>query len=313
MSNTMCRSNSPVILVTGKDGQAGRALSFALAPLGKVITVGRREVDLSDISSIRILLKRIRPTIIVNAAAYTQVDLAEQEQKIAFAINYTAPAIMAEYAAKHQVLLIHYSTDFVFNGYSTQPYTEQDDTDPINLYGQSKLAGEKAVQQNCFRHLIFRTSWLYSQNGQNFISVILNQVPNRKTIKVIDDQIGTPTSTVLLANVTTKIISQFYHYDSSLSFPFGIYHLSAVGQISRYKYAKKILDYAKRSGYSFLGNYPNIIPVSSENYPTLALRPRYSVLDNKLIQHTFDIDLPKWENDVRITVTQIVGNQPMHI
>jgi len=232
------------ILLLGKNGQIGWELRRTLAPLGELIALGRKELDLTFDKEIRRTVREIRPNLIVNAAAYTAVDKAEEEPGIAAVVNSIAPGILAEEAKRLNAGIVHYSTDYVFDGTKTEPYTEEDKPNPINMYGKTKLEGEKAVQAAGVPYLIFRTSWVYGLRGKNFFLAILRLAREKEELQVVDDQIGAPTWCRMIAEATAQVLAQIYSPLTSYSFTevSGIYHLTAGGQTSWYGFASAILD-----------------------------------------------------------------------
>ena len=230
----MTRVLWPRILLTGKNGQVGWELQRTLAPLGEVVVLDRRQLDLSDPDQIRERVREISPDLIVNAAAYTAVDRAEAEPEPAMAVNGTAPGLLAEEAKRIGAAIIHYSTDYVFDGAKTTPYTEEDAPNPLNVYGRTKLAGEQAVQAAGVPHLILRTSWVYGMRGKNFLLTILRLAREREELKIVDDQIGAPTWSRTIAEATAQILTSGAWPVSGAS---GIYHLTASGSTSWYGFA----------------------------------------------------------------------------
>jgi len=271
------------ILITGKQGQVGWELQRTLASLGTIFAYDRSNLDLQNPIQICKTIREIQPHIIVNAAAYTAVDKAETDPEMANAVNATAPGILAEEAKKCGAILVHYSTDYVFDGTSPQPYTEADKTNPLNVYGKTKLEGEKAIQQISGKHLIFRTSWVYGARGKNFLLTMLKLGKERELLKIVNDQAGAPTWSRMIAEVTANIL-----IDPKDSW--GIYHLTSSGQTTWFEFAKKI--FAK----SQMG--VTIQPISTSEYPLPAIRPKYSVLSNEKLKKTFQICLPDWEESL---------------
>jgi dTDP-4-dehydrorhamnose reductase len=256
--------------------------------LGEVITVGRESstlrMDLSNPDTIRYVIREVQPDLIINPAAYTAVDKAETEPELAMAVNGTAPGVIAEEAKLIGAGLIHYSTDYVFNGNQPTPYTEQDEPDPQNIYGKTKLAGEKAIQAVDVPHLILRTSWVYGLRGKNFLLTMLKLAREREELKVVDDQVGAPTWSRLIAASTAQILSQSTQdMIGFLSSNSGIYHLTATGQTSWYGFAKAIFEHDPNPSEQKL---KNLLAIPSEQYPTPAKRPAYSSLDTEKISHT---------------------------
>lgn len=277
------------ILLTGKGGQVGWELERALAPLGELIAFDRAELDLADPDELTSVLRDVKPAIIVNAAAYTAVDRAEAEREAAFSVNARAPALIAEEARRLGALLVHYSTDYVFDGTKPVAYTEDDATCPLGVYGASKLAGEQALGASGASHWIFRTSWVYAPRGRNFMITILRLAREGKPLRVVDDQIGAPTSAAMIARATAAAIARFA---ARLEIPApGIYHLSAAGQTSWYGFARAIL--------AEFGLANSIDPIPASEYPLPANRPANSLLDNSRVAANFGIRLPDWEQGLR--------------
>ena len=267
------------ILLTGKNGQVGSALLATLPALGDVAAVDRTQLDLANPDSIRDAVAEIQPQIIVNAAAYTAVDQAEREEALAMRVNGDGPAIMAEEAKRTGALLVHFSTDYVFDGEKASPYLETDRPSPLNAYGRSKLAGERAIRASGCRYLIFRTSWVYAATGHNFLLTMLRLAREGKPLRVVDDQHGAPTSSRMIAVATAQAMRSLGKQD-------GIYHMSAAGSTTWYGFARAIFRQA--------GLNPSLTPIASADYPAPARRPRNSLLDNGLlVRH--GIRLPAWE------------------
>jgi dTDP-4-dehydrorhamnose reductase len=296
------------ILLTGKDGQVGFELVRALAPLGEVVAAGRAECDLQDAGALRELVRSHAPDLIVNAAAYTAVDRAESEGEAAFAINARAPGILGEEAARLGALVVHYSTDYVFDGFGQTPYAEGDTPDPQNVYGSSKLAGERKLAEACSRHLILRTSWVLGSHGGNFAKTMLRLAAERERLTVVDDQVGAPTSAALLADLTAHLVRQHVR-EGGTSFPYGTYHVAAAGETNWYEYARFVLDAAHAAGRPLRAGPADVLPVKSAAYPTAAKRPANSRLDTSLFRHTFGLRLPPWQDGVRHVLQQILQSE----
>ncbi len=284
------------ILLTGKDGQVGFALHKKLASLGEVIATNRDTLDLSDPQAIRIFIDQTQPDIIINPAAYTKVDQAENEPELAFQINAVAPQVLAEKASELQIPIIHFSTDYVFDGLKHEPYLETDKVNPQSVYGQTKWQGEEKVRQYK-KHIIFRTSWIFSSYGQNFLKTILKLIQEKTSLNVVSDQIGTPTSSEALADVTFHILKAIFN-DSHFK-DFGTYHMTLDNDTNWYRYACFITDEAKRLGLQTLMTSKDIKPISSDAYPTLAKRPMNSRLDTLKIKKIFMLELPHWQEEVK--------------
>jgi len=291
----------PKILLIGVTGQVGWELLRCLQPLGEVVTAGRQghpqvPLDLTDLDAIRQVVRSVQPTMILNAAAYTAVDLAEQETARAQTINGTAPGILAEEAQRCQSILIHYSTDYVFDGQQQRPYTEQDPVNPRNVYGASKLAGEQAIQAVGGRYFILRTAWVYGLRGKNFLLTMQRLANERQELKIVADQWGAPTWSRLIAQATVQILAQLGSPLSHIEVAnlAGIYHLTCGGQTSWYEFARAIV--------ASQNTPPRVVPILTSQYPTPAQRPAYSVLSNAKLAATFGITLPSWERALELCV-----------
>lgn len=289
------------ILITGKNGQVGWELNRYLHHLAEVFAFDKLSLDLAQPDQIRKIIREVKPDIIINAAAYTAVDRAEFDKENAELINAHAPGILAEEAKRLGSVLIHYSTDAVFDGEKRAPYLESDLTNPINVYGLTKLAGEKAIEQVGVSHMIFRTSWIYANRGNNFMRTILKLASQQNSIPVVNDQIGAPTSAEMVAKATTMILQNTILNainKSKLDFDAGIYNMTSEGQASWYEFAVAILDVAKKLGIqksnSIDSNCPNILAITSSEYHSIAKRPLYSVLDNQKLNNSFSISLLDW-------------------
>jgi len=287
------------ILVFGGNGQLGTELLRTLNPLGPVVATTRSGVlpdgracevaDFSQPQTLNAVLERVQPAMVVNAAAYTAVDRAEHERERAFAVNAQAPGIIALWCAAHHVPLVHYSTDYVFDGRGMQPYLVDAPTSPLGVYGASKLAGEHAVREAFGCHLIFRTAWVYAAHGHNFLRTMLRLGAERDELRVVADQIGTPTSAALIATITAKVLRS----PRQLS---GTWHLTASGETSWYGFAEVIFQQAQALG--ILEKIPSLTPINSTDYPTPARRPAYSCLDTGSLQRDFNLILPDWRDGV---------------
>jgi dTDP-4-dehydrorhamnose reductase len=301
----------PVILLTGTNGQVGSELTRILPSFGDVTALDRRRLDLSKPNEIRSVIRAVRPTLIVNAAAYTAVDKAESDEAAARAINAEAPAVMAEEAKKLGASLFHYSTDYVFDGSKTTPYEESDPTNPQNVYGKTKLDGEHAIQQSGVSHLIFRTAWVYATQGRNFFLTILRLATQREELRIARDQIGAPTVSREIAKSTAEILARIYGREQSplsLAEVSGIYHMTASGETSWYDFAKAILEEAKVIVpdtpwfAAATGNLPliarRVIPIATNEDSTPARRPAYSVLSNARLARIFSLRLPAWRTQL---------------
>ncbi len=294
------------IVLLGKNGQVGWELQRALAPLGEVIALDRHgesglSGDMTQPEKVCETLIRLNPDIVVNATAYTAVDQAESDQETAQLVNTDAVASIADSCRQMGALLIHYSTDYVFNGQGTEPFSESDSIAPLNVYGLTKAAGEKAIIESGCKYLIFRTSWVYARQGKNFLKTMLNLAAQREELSVIDDQHGAPTSAELIADVTSQIIPQVCIGDEKL----GVYHLVASGETTWYGYAQYIFEQAKSVGHTL--KIQNVKPIPSSEYPVPAVRPHNSRLNNQKIQQTFNLNLAEWQAGVKRTLMELLN------
>jgi dTDP-4-dehydrorhamnose reductase len=292
------------ILLTGCNGQVGWELSRTLLPLGAVLPLSRPQLDLADLNGLRLVVQQYKPDVIVNAAAYTAVDKAETEQALAFRINAEAPGVLAEEAQKSGALLIHYSTDYVFDGTKQGAYTENDTTHPINVYGQSKLAGEKAIQTIGGDHLILRTSWVYAARGNNFLKTVLRLAAEREELNIVDDQIGSPTWARLIAETTAHVLKQSLLERQQGRFSSGVYHLTSAGETSWYGFANAIVEIARQQGNPTLKNRV-INPILTTAYPLPAARPANSRLSTERLQHRFQLEPPLWTETLKLCMEEI--------
>lgn len=278
------------ILITGGTGQIGWELIRALAPLGKIIAPTRQECDLSSQESIIACLNRHQPTLIINTAACTAVDVAEKDPAMAMSVNALAPKVLASEAKRLNAPLIHFSTDYLFDGTGKTPYKEEDATNPLNVYGTTKLAGEKNILESGCKHIILRTSWVYGLRGTNFLLNMLKKAKENTPISLVSDQIGAPTWCRLIAEATGQIIVQL---ESKTEIPpFGVYNLTAAGSTSRNRFAEAIFDIKKIK--------TPIQAIKSEQFPTPAKRPLYCILSNDKIKKHFGIQLPNWEEQLKL-------------
>jgi dTDP-4-dehydrorhamnose reductase len=286
------------ILITGKNGQVGWELRRALRPLGEAIALDRRELDLASPEQIRRVIQEIKPHIVLNAAAYTAVDKAESEPNLAMAINGIAPGVLSEEARKNGFILVHYSTDYVFDGTKRSPYVEGDIPCPLNVYGRTKLAGEEAIRATDAPSLIFRTSWVYSARGHNFVRTMLRLAREQNELRIVDDQMGAPTWARTIADMTVQALApNGFDLDRARE-KSGLYHLAAAGAISWHGFAQAIFA----EGRTTLGeiNSPTLIPISASEYPLPACRPANSCLDSSKFTATFGLAPLDW----RSTLTQ---------
>ncbi|MFZ2390135.1 MAG: dTDP-4-dehydrorhamnose reductase [Polaromonas sp.] len=286
------------ILLLGKNGQVGWELQRSLAPLGELIALDRHSSDLcGDLTKLQGLadtVQTVRPDLIVNAAAYTAVDKAESEPELARAINAVAPGVLAREAHKLGAWLMHYSTDYVFDGCGSRPWTETDTPAPLNVYGRTKLQGERLIAENCQRHLIFRTSWVYAARGGNFAKTMLRLAQERERLTVIDDQWGAPTGAELIADVTAHAVRQVQQHPENA----GIYHLAASGETTWNGYAKHVVAQAGKLQSAIKIIAKEVSPLPTSDFPTPAKRPHNSRLNTARLQTTFGLRLPPWQQGV---------------
>lgn len=291
------------ILVLGRDGQVGTALMGVLAPLGTVIGLGRAGADLSRPEILAAIVEREQPDVIVNAAAHTAVDKAESEPELARVVNTTAPGVLAEAAKSAGAWLIHYSTDYVFDGSGSRPWVETDATAPLSVYGETKRDGEVAIASVGAQHLIFRTSWVHAAGGNNFIAKMLSLAQSRDELRVIDDQVGAPTSAWLIAEVTRHAIQRIADGRPIVA---GIYHLAAAGETSWNGYARHVIGQAIARGVPLRTTPDKVLPVPSSAFPTPARRPLNSRLSTVKLREALGIELPLWQEDVMGTLDTII-------
>ena len=294
------------ILLFGQNGQVGWELQRSLAPLGDLVALDRRSTDLcgdlGNLAGLAATIQQVRPDIIINAAAYTAVDKAESEPELARTINALAPGVMAQEAAKIGAWLVHYSTDYVFDGSGARPWVETDAPAPLNVYGRTKLEGEQLIQVACPEHLILRTSWVYAARGGNFAKTMLRLAQERDRLTVIDDQVGAPTGAELIADVTAHALRHLLQRPQDA----GLYHLTAQGEASWFLYANYVLDGVSSmlTGNKSIANKPLVLktriatPIPTSDYPTPAQRPLNSRLDTSRLQATFGLTLPPWQQGV---------------
>jgi dTDP-4-dehydrorhamnose reductase len=312
--------SKPPILLTGKTGQVGSALAPFLDRMGRLTAFDRGELDLGRPDEIRRAVRALRPELIVNAAAYTAVDRAESEESTARAINSTAPAVLAEEAKRLGALLVHYSTDYVFDGTKRTPYEEDDATNPLNVYGSTKLEGERAIQQIGPPHLIFRTSWVYAPRGRNFLLTVLRLATEKEELSIVRDQTGAPTSSQEIAAATARVLSRIWADGNRFqSRPEAkcIYHMTAGGETSWCGFAELILELA--SSQSRAGDWlaaatnkrplmaRRVVPITTGEFPTPARRPAYSVLANRKLNQAFGVRLPHWQEQLRAVFADRFG------
>ncbi len=283
------------ILLTGKNGQVGFALHKKLVSLGEVIATNRNELDLENSYAIRTFIEKIKPDIIINAAAYTDVDKAESEIELAHKVNAAAPKVLAEKASQLDIPMIHFSTDYVFDGLKNEPYVETDQANPQSVYGKTKWEGEEAVR-NHKKHIILRTSWVFGNHGQNFLKTILKLIQEKTSLNIVSDQKGAPTSTDAIAEATYTIVKTILIESNFKNF--GTYHIALEGETNWYQYACFVTDEAIRLGLKTTMTSKDIKSIPSDSYPTVAKRPMNSRLNITKIKKAFMLELPHWTEEV---------------
>ncbi len=292
------------ILVTGKNGQVGWELQQSLAAVGDVFALDRNQLDLTNATEIRQTLRDLHPDIIINPAAYTAVDKAESDIESAMAVNGVAPGILAEEALRLGAILVHYSTDYVFDGTKPAPYSEEDMPNPQSVYGRTKLAGEQAIRATGCKHLILRTSWVYGVHGGNFVKTVLRLAKERNELRIVADQFGVPTWARDLAQATESALGSWQdrNWDDSLS---GLYHLTAAGRTNWHHYAEEILSLAREYDAALAAKQLDIRPITTREYPVPAKRPANSVLTNDKITQAFGIQLPAWQDSLAACMREL--------
>lgn len=304
MFNTKTRGK-PVVLITGKNGQVGWELQRTMAHIGRVVACGSQDLDLSDPDRIVSLLRDIKPSIIINPAAYTAVDKAEEEVDLAMKINGVAPGILGEEAARLGAFMIHYSTDYVFNGRKETPYTEEDVPDPISVYGATKLHGDNAVQASGVKHMIFRTSWVYAARGHNFLNSMLKLGRQREELRIVSDQTGSPTWARTIAEVSLHALINAGKGLQDGSFESGLFNLVPSGDTSWHGFAERIFEIAKnRLGRNDL-LVNQLVPIPSSEFPTAAKRPLNSRLDTHKLEGLLGSRLPEWDKFVELCMLDL--------
>jgi dTDP-4-dehydrorhamnose reductase len=304
-------SNQPRVLIVGHLGQVGVELQRCFSGFGEVVCHDRDTVDIAAPDQLRAMVRRAAPDVILNAAAYTAVDRAESEPDAAIAVNGAAPGILAEEALRAGALLVHYSTDYVFDGSKITPWVETDQTNPLSVYGASKLAGEEAVNKVGGRYLIFRTSWVYGPHGNNFLLTMLRLARERESLNIVDDQIGAPTTSISLADATRAIVSGVLegNYGAADNWT-GLYHMTCGGSVSWRGFAQAIFA---RAGDLLHGKLPAVHPIASSEYPTPAKRPRNSVLSNQKLSDYFGLRLPSWETALDEVIARLAERDALQL
>ena len=282
------------ILLAGRTGQVGRELERLLSRGVRLAALGRQKMDLCSPDSIRRAVRGISPDIIVNAAAYTAVDKAESEPELAMQVNGVAPGVLAEEAKRVNALLVHYSTDYIFDGVHAEPYVEEDVPNPRNTYGKTKLEGERAIAAAGGAYLILRTSWIYSAQPPNFVLTMLKLGREKKELAVVDDQVGSPTWARALAEATTELLRQSDRARQAS----GVYHFSAQGYTSRFNFAKRIFEVAREISHTATGS-PVLRPITTAEYPLPAARPLNAATSKEKIRRVFGVEMPEWEDQLR--------------
>jgi dTDP-4-dehydrorhamnose reductase len=296
MSDNVQDKKSQRVLILGANGQLGVELQRRFADYGQVIALGRDRCNLADLSQIRKSVAEAKPTVILNAAAYTAVDRAESEQELAMRVNGEASGVIAEEARKVSAILVHYSTDYVFDGSKTTPWVEDDKTGPLNVYGASKLDGERRIAEAGGNYLVFRTSWVISPHGQNFLRTMLRLGAEREQLKIVDDQTGAPTTAYEIAKATRLVLEEIE--SKRIEGCSGIYHMTCAGETTWCGFAQTIFELAKSSS----GKWAAVTGIGSAEYPTPAKRPKNSVLSNEKLRAAFGVQLESWESALKQTL-----------
>jgi dTDP-4-dehydrorhamnose reductase len=292
------------ILLTGKNGQVGWELNRTLLPLGEVIALDRSGADLSKPEELRALVRSIKPDVIVNAAAYTAVDKAETEEELVNTVNAISPGVLAQEAKTIDALLVHYSTDYVFDGSKDTPYTEDDVPNPVSAYGRSKLKGEQAIQSTEVNYLIFRTSWVYASRGHNFLCTILRLCKEREHLRIVSDQIGVPTWARLIAETTAQCLKQSIIEKQNNIFTPGLYNLTSMGETSWYGFASAIVENSRFHERNDV-KVNSIEAIPTKEYPTPAIRPSNSRLATNRLERQFNLKMPTWEQALELCMEEM--------
>ena len=290
------------ILVLGSQGQVGWELARSLLPLGEVVALSRAEADLANPDQLRTVVRALQPALIVNAAAYTAVDKAESEEALAFAINATGPGVLAEEAKRCGALLIHYSTDYVFDGTLDRPYVETDTPNPQSVYGKSKLAGEQAIAASGCDYLVLRTSWVYGARGNNFMRTILRLAKEREQLRIVADQFGAPTWAPWIADVTAHVARMALDRVPVGNFSSGIVHLTSAGAVSWFQFAGAIVGLSREINHNHVLSVKDIVGISTQEYPLPAKRPQNSRLDTRKLVEEYSIESVDWKICLRLAM-----------
>ncbi len=291
------------ILLTGKNGQVGFELNKKLSALGELIATDREELDLANSDSIRQFIDHIKPNIIINPAAYTSVDKAESEPELAYQINTIALEVLADKARELDIPLVHFSTDYVFDGLKKEPYVETDATNPQSVYGKTKCDGEEKVRAH-YKHIILRTSWVFALHGNNFLKTILRLITETESLNIVADQWGSPASSSMLADVTFKIVDSIFNNKNFSDY--GTYHVTNEGITNWYEYATLIANEAVQLGLKVKCDSSHIHPISTSQYPTAASRPLNSRLNTGKLKKTFMLELPQWQDEVKKALRELI-------
>ena len=291
------------ILLTGKNGQVGFELNKKLSILGEVIATDRNDLDLADPDKIRVYVDQVKPDIIINPAAFTAVDKAESELELAYQINVIAPQVLAEKAAELNIPLVHFSTDYVFDGLKKEPYVEAGQINPQSVYGKTKCEGEEKVRAHS-KHIILRTSWVFGSHGNNFLKTILRLIYHKESLNIVADQWGSPASSSMLADVTFKIIDTALNNKNFNNY--GTYHVTNAGETNWYQYADLIANEAIKLNLKIKCKPDNMHPILTSEYPTAALRPLNSRLNTDKLKKTFMLELPHWESEVKKVLKELI-------
>lgn len=319
--STVSGDNGPRVMLLGSTGQVGRAIASAFGDFGTLIPVGRNEADLSDLNSLRHIIARLSPDIVINAAAYTNTEKAEDEAQLAMRVNAEAPGVLADEMYSRGGVLVHYSTDYVFDGEKSTPYTEEDEGNPLSVYGRSKLAGDIAIAGTPCRHLIFRTSWVYSHTGDNFVRKMLSAATQREELRVVADQFGAPTSADSIAAATIDVLKTLAASGDAgdagdagdtgragdAGDRWGLYNLSARGATTWFGFASRVIERGLARGLNFKVTPERVVPVESSAFPSSIKRPTNSLLANDRLRLSFGMTLPDWTVEVDRTVDLIVN------